>query len=140
LRDFNNALIGVFTGTNTVEMADTVLLPFTTLSYMAATPMSATNSETILSFIERTNLYRQRTGQNLDIRGVLGLDAAGAGSTRRMVVYANREDVVKTLLPMPHRFMPVFQDGPIHFEVPGLFRTGGVDVLRPSAFRYLDGI
>jgi hypothetical protein len=102
--------------------------------------MSATNSETILSFIERTNLYRQRTGQNLDIRGVLGLDAAGAGSTRRMVVYANREDVVKTLLPMPHRFMPVFQDGPIHFEVPGLFRTGGVDVLRPSAFRYLDGI
>jgi hypothetical protein len=57
-----------------------------------------------------------------------------------MVVYANREDVVKTLLPMPHRFMPVFQDGPIHFEVPGLFRTGGVDVLRPSAFRYLDGI
>jgi hypothetical protein len=140
LRDFNNALIGVFTGTNTVEMADTVLLPFTTLSYMAATPMSATNSETILSFIERTNLYRQRTGQNLDIRGVLGLDTAGAGSTRRMVVYANREDVVKTLLPMPHRFMPVFQDGPIHFEVPGLFRTGGVDVLRPSAFRYLDGI
>lgn len=140
LRDFNNALIGIFTGSNTVEMADTVLLPYTTLSYMAATPMSSTNSETLLSFIERTNLYTQRTGQRLDIRGVLGLDTAGAGSTKRMVVYANRQDVVKTLLPMPHRFLSVYQDGPINFEVPGIFRTGGVDVLRPAAFRYLDGI
>ena len=140
LRDFNNVLIGIFTGSNTVEMADTVLLPFNVLAWLTSTTMTDTNSELLIDFIARSNMYTQRSGQPLTIRGVLGLDTAGAGSTRRMVAYANREDVVKLKLPMPHRFLPVYQDGPMHFEVPGIFRTGGVDVLRPSAFRYLDGI
>lgn len=140
LRDFNNVVIGIFTGSNTVEMADTVLLPFSVLAWLGATPMSDTNSETILSFIQRNNFYTQQTGRPLMIRGVLGLDTAGSGSTRRMVAYANREDVVKLHLPMPHRFLAVYQDGPTNYEVPGIFRTGGVDVQRPGAFRYLDGI
>lgn len=140
LRDFNNVIVGIFTGSNTVEMADTVLLPFAVLAWLGATPMSDTNSETILSFIQRNNYYTQQTGRPLVIRGVLGLDTAGGSGTRRMVAYANRQDVVVLHLPMPHRFLPVYQDGPTSFEVPGIFRTGGVDVLRPAAFRYLDGI
>jgi len=140
IRDINNVLTGVFTGSLTVEMADTLLLPYSIISYLGATPMSATNSETVLAFILRNNIYTQMTGQQLTIRGVLGLDTAGAGSTRRMVAYANRQDVVKLHLPMPHRFLPVYQDGPTSFEIPGIFRTGGVEVLRPGAFRYLDGI
>ncbi|BEV00082.1 DUF2184 domain-containing protein [Novosphingobium olei] len=140
VRDLNAVLTGVFTGSLTVEMADTVLLPYSTISYLGATPMSATNSETILSFILRTNVYTQMTGQPLTIRGVLGLDTAGSGSSKRMVAYANRQDVCKLHLPMPHRFLPVYQDGPTSFEIPGIFRTGGVEVLRTGAFRYLDGI
>lgn len=140
LRDFNNVIIGVFTGSKTVEMADTVLLPHETLAWLAATPRSDTSDETLLSFILRTNMYTQTTGQQLTIRGVLGLETAGGSSTRRMVAYANRQDVVKLHVPMPHRFLPVWQNGPTSFEIPGIFRTGGVEVLRPGAFRYLDGI
>ena len=140
VRDINAVLTGVFTGSLTVEMADTLLLPYTTISYLSSSVMSDTNSETILSFILRTNILTQMTGRQLTVRGVLGLDTAGAGGTRRMVAYANREDVVKLHLPMPHRFFPVYQDGPFNFEIPGAFRTGGVEVLRPGAFRYLDGI
>lgn len=140
IRDINNVLTGVFTGSLTVEMADTLLLPYSTISYLSATPMSSTNSETIMAYILRNNIYTQMTGQQLTIRGVLGLDTAGAGSTKRMVAYANRQDVVKLHLPMPHRFLPVYQDGPTSFQIPGIFRTGGVEVLRPGAFRYLDGI
>ncbi|WP_333571319.1 DUF2184 domain-containing protein [Sphingomonas sp.] len=140
VRDINNVLTGVYTGSLTVEMADTILLPYSTISYLAATPMSSTNSETIMSFIMRTNIYTQMTGQQLTVRGVLGLDTAGAGSTKRMVAYANREDVVKLHLPMPHRFLPVATADSVHFDVPGIFRTGGVEVLRTGAFRYLDGI
>lgn len=140
LRDFNNVILGIFTGSLTIEMADTVLLPYSTESYLAATPMSSTNSETVLSFIERSNVYTRRTGLPLTIRGELGLDTAGASSTKRMVAYANRQDVVKLHLPMPHRFLPVATADNIHFDVPGIFRTGGVEVLRPGAFRYLDGI
>lgn len=140
VRDANSLLTGIFTGSLTVELADTLLLPYSTISYLGATPMSSTNSETILSFLLRTNIYTQMTGQPLTIRGVLGLDTAGAGSTKRAVAYANRRDVVKLHLPMPHRFFPVYQDGPFNFQVPGAFRTGGVEVIRPGAFRYLDGI
>ena len=140
IRDINNVLTGIFTGSLTVEMADTILLPDSVISLLGSTTVSSTNSETLLSFILRTNIYTQMTGQQLTIRGVLGLDTAGASSTRRMIAYANREDVAKLHLPMPHRFLPVWQDGPTTYEVPGIFRTGGVEVLRPGAFRYLDGI
>jgi hypothetical protein len=140
VRDINAVLTGVFTGTLTVEMADTLLLPYETIARLSSTVMSDTNSETILAFILRTNILTQMTGRQLTIRGVLGLQTAGAGGTARMVAYANREDVVKLHLPMPHRFFPVYQDGPFNFEIPGAFRTGGVEVLRPGAFRYLDGI
>jgi hypothetical protein len=140
VRDINAVLTGVYTGTLTVEMADTLLLPYSTIAYLSSSVMSDTNSETVLSFILRTNIYTQMTGQQLTVRGVLGLDSIGTGSTRRMVAYANRQDVVKLHLPMPHRFLPVYQDGPTSFQIPGIFRTGGVEVLRPGAFRYLDGI
>ena len=140
VRDINNVLTGVYTGSQTVEMADTLLLPYSIISYLSATPMSSTNSETILSFIIRTNICTQMTGQALTIRGVLGLDSAGNGGTKRMIAYANRQDVVKLHLPMPHKFLPVATADSIHFDVPGIFRTGGVEVLRPGAFRYLDGI
>lgn len=139
IADINGGLTGVYTGSNTVEMADTVLLPYTTIALLASTPMSSTNSETLLSFIMRTNILTAMTGQALTIRGVLGLDALGNGGTKLMVIYANREDVVKLHLPMPHRFFPVYQDGPFNFEIPGAFRTGGVETLRPGAFRYLFG-
>lgn len=139
IADINMGLTGVFTGSLTVEMADTVLLPYTTLALLGSTPISSTNSETILSFILRTNIYTMMTGQQLTIRGVLGLDQAGQGGTRLMVIYKNAEDVVKLHLPMPHRFFPIYQDGPFNFQVPGAFRTGGVETLRPGAFRYLYG-
>lgn len=140
LRDINMALTGVFTGSATIEMADTVILPHLTYALLGSTPMSDTNSETIMAFILRNNFYTQRTGLPLTIRGELGLDAIGTGGTKRMVAYANRQDVVKLHLPMAHRFFPIYQDGPFNFEVPGAFRTGGVEVLRAGAFRYVDGI
>ncbi|HKF95085.1 MAG TPA: DUF2184 domain-containing protein [Gammaproteobacteria bacterium] len=140
VRDFNGMLTGVWTGSLTVEMADTVLLPYDIISYLGATPMSGTNSETILSFLLRNNIYTATTGQTLLIVGVLGLNTAGSGSTRRAVAYKNAQDVVKLHLPMPHKFLPVYQDGAFAYEVPGIFRTAGVEVIRTGAFRYLDGI
>jgi len=140
VRDLNSVLTGVFVGTNTIEMADTVLLPHDVYAWLASTTMSSTNSETVLSFMLRTNIYTMRTGQQLTIRGELGLSTAGSGSTRRMVAYANRQDVVKLHLPMRHRFLTPREEGSFGFKVPGMFRTGGVEVLRTGAFRYLDGI
>jgi hypothetical protein len=140
IRDINNVLTGVFTGSQTVEIVDTILLPYSTLGYLAATPMSPTNDTTILNFILQNNILTSTRGIALTIRGEIGLDALGAGATKRMLAYANREDVVKLHLPMPHKFLPVYVDGPTSFEIPGIFRTGGVEVIRTGAFRYLDGV
>jgi len=34
----------------------------------------------------------------------------------------------------------VWRDGPMLWKVPGIFRFGGVDIKRPGAFRYVDGL
>jgi hypothetical protein len=69
----------------------------------------------------------------------LGTGAAN-GTTGRMVAYKYDGEYVKLHLPMPHRFLPVWQDGPLNYSVPGIFRTGGVELLTTVAMRYLDQI
>jgi len=140
VRDINAALQGIYLASYTVEMADTILLPVEAYNYIAATPYSATTMETILSFVMRTNIYTLTTGRPLTIRAVRELGTAGGGGTGRMVAYKNDQDYVKLHLPMPHQFLPVYQDGPLNFAVPGIFRTGGVELLTTVAFRYIDGI
>lgn len=140
LADVNDALTGIFTGSIGAEMADTLLLPYPQMLAINTRRIDATNQTTILEWIERNNIYTRMTGQPLTIRGVWGLETAGSGGTARMVAYRRDPSVVKLHIPMPYRFLPVWQVGPILFEVPGIFRLGGVDVRRPAAFRYVDGI
>lgn len=138
-RDVNDALIGVYTGSNTVEMADTILLPHTALA-TAATKRMTDTPMTVLDYLLQKNVYTLQTGQPLVVRGVLGLEDDGSGATGRMVVYKRDPRVVKLHIPMRHRFLPVWQTGPLTFDVPGIFRMGGVEIRRPGAFRYVDGI
>ena len=141
LRDINAALTGIFTGTLGAEIADTLLLPYSVLLDLSTRRIDAVNQTTILEWVERNNIYTRTTGQALTIRGLFGyLDTAGAGSTRRMIAYRRSPEVLKMHMPAPFRFLPVWQIGPMVFEVPGFFRLGGVDVRRPAAVRYLDAI
>lgn len=141
LRDINGQLTGMFTGTFGGEVADTLLLPYSVMLDLSTRRIDAVNQTTILEWIERNNIYTRTTGQQLTIRGVFGyLDTAGAGGTKRMVAYRRSPEVLKFHMPMPFRFLPAWQVGPIKFEVPGIFRLGGVDIRRTKAVRYLDGI
>lgn len=139
IRDVNAALTGIYTGSNTVEMADTILLPPEALITLSTKRIANTN-ENALSYLQKYNVYTLQTGIQLVIRGVLGLETAGSGSTGRMVAYKKDPRVLKMHIPMPHRFLPVWQTGPIVFDIPGIFRLGGVEIRRPGAVRYVDGI
>jgi hypothetical protein len=139
LRDINDGITGVYTASNTVELADTVLLPIARLTKLATMRVGDTTM-TVAEYLAKNNVYTQITGKPLTIRGMRGLDTAGAGSTARMIIYRRSIDVLKLHLPMPHRFLPVWQTGPLEFEIPGIFRLGGVEIRRPGAVRYLDGI
>lgn len=140
VRDANIALQGVYLDTITVEMADTLLLPIEAYNYIATTPYSAVTTETILSFLQRTNIYTMTTGRPLTIRAQRELGTAGTGGTGRLVAYKNDEETARLHLPMPHQFLPVYQDGWANWVVPGIFRTGGVEISNALAFRYVDGI
>jgi hypothetical protein len=141
LRDINGQLTGIFIGTLGAELADTLLLPYSVLLDISTRRIDTVNQTTILQWIKANNIYTLTTGQELTIRGMFGyLDAAGAGSTKRMVAYRRSPEVVKMHIPMPFRFLPAWQTGPMKFDIPGIFRLGGTDIRRTKSVRYLDGI
>lgn len=140
IRDVNQTgLSGIYEGSLTVEIADTVLLPVAAMNILSITRIPNTPT-TALEYLAKNNLYTFTTGQQLMIRGVLGLETAGSGGVGRMICYRRDPRVVKLHVPMTHRFLPVWQTGPITYDIPGIFRVGGVEIRRPGAFRYVDGI
>jgi hypothetical protein len=139
IADVNAILMPTYAGTAYTSIADTLLLPYEKLQILAQTVMPNT-TETVLSFIMRRNVYTQTTERDLTIRGIYGLLTAGAGATARAVAYVKDPSVLKAHIPMPHRFLPVYQAGPIRWEVPGIFRMGGLDIRKTQSVRYLDGI
>jgi hypothetical protein len=139
IRDVQNALTAVYEGSNTVEMADTVLLPISNMELLANTRVPNTFGNA-LDYLMKYNLYTHTTGAPLTIRGILNLNNLGVGGTGRMVAYRRDPRVVKLHVPMVHRFLPVWQTGPITYDIPGIFRVGSVEIRRPGAFTYVDGI
>jgi hypothetical protein len=120
-------------------LADTVLLPYAALALLVAKRIDNT-ATTVLDYIMKNNIYTHTTGRQLTIRGVRGLDNVGTNGAGRMIAYRRDPQVLKMHIPMTHRFMPVWQTGPLVFDVPGIFRLAGLEVRRPGAVRYLDGI
>lgn len=144
LTDLNAIITGSWSATLTIEMADTILLPLMAMSYLVTTQLPNTQMN-LLTWVMQNNIYKHQTGRDLLIRAIIGLGAAGgvpsgSAGTGRMVAYRRDPSIVKAHVPMPHRFLPVWQTGPMVFDVPGIFRLGGIEIRRPSAFRYADGI
>lgn len=138
LADVNAVLSGVYSATNYTSIADTLLMSLDRQNHLASKRLGDTG-ETVLSFLKRANVYTATTGQPLTIRGLRGLETAGAGGTQRMIAYRNSPEVLKMHVPMPHRFLDVQVQG-LRYVVPGIFRLGGLDVRLPKEVRYADGL
>jgi hypothetical protein len=108
--DVQDSLTGVYQGSLTVEMADTVLLPIGEVQMLANKRIPNTYGNA-LDYLAKYNLYTQTTGAPLVIRGVLGLDSAGADGGGRMITYRRDPRCLKLHVPMPHRFLPVRAGG-----------------------------
>lgn len=140
INDLNQGILNVFNGTNTTAMADTILLPWSKFQFLATTPRSSNSDETILAFFLRTNFYTAVTGRRVEVRGIRELDTAGAGGVPRAIFYRRDPGVLKLHMPMPHRFLPAWQAGPLRWEIPGVMRLGGLDIRLPKEVTYMDGI
>lgn len=139
LKDVNDAVAAVYVGSNTVEMADTVILPLASFSYISVTPVSNLSTMTILEYIKANNMFTALTGRQLTIRAMRQLDAAGPAGVKRAVVYTRDPEVLKMHIPQPLLFLEPQQQF-LELIVPGYFRIGGLDIRRPGSVRYLDGI
>src|SRR5262252_456858 len=139
ITDVQNALTGVYEGSLTAEMPDTVLLSIGAMLRLANIRVPNTYGNA-LDYLAKYNLYTHTTGAPLTIRSVLGLDSAAGDGGGRMIVYRRDPRVLKLHVPMPHRFLPVYQRSALQFDIPGIFRVGSVEIRRTGAIRYVDGI
>ncbi|EPO9976619.1 major capsid family protein, partial [Pseudomonas aeruginosa] len=87
LADVNTALTLQTQGTLFTAFSDTLLLPYAKFLLIATRKVNEQGLETILTYLQKNNVYTATTGRPLTIRGLNGLDAAGAGGTARMVSY-----------------------------------------------------
>lgn len=140
LADVNTALTIQAQGTLFTSFSNSLLMPYSKFLLVATRKVNENGLESILTYLQKNNVYTATTGQPLMIRGLNGLDTAGAGNTARMISYRRDPSVLKMHIPMPHRFLPTYQAGPLRWEIPGIFRLGGVDIRRPAEVRYTDGI
>ncbi|MEQ8034265.1 major capsid family protein [Xanthomonas sp. WHRI 6106] len=138
--DMNSAILNVFNGTNTTAIADRLLLPWSKFMLISTKKMSDNSDMTILQYFLANNVYTATTGKQLTVRGLRDLDTAGAGGVARMIAYRYDANVLKLHMPMPHRFLPVYQSGPLRWDIPGVMRLGGLDVRLPKQVVYVDGI
>src|SRR3990167_4085157 len=135
LRDINEALTTVETGTGETHVANTLVLPTTSYNYIATQRIGDTNA-TILSFLLANNV----AGEGLTILKSRALETAGTGSSTRMVAYDNNSQVLKFHLPGAHQFLPPFQKASMTYEVGGIMNVGGLEIRLPKAIVYRDSL
>lgn len=140
-RDINNKLSLINSASYGIELADTIALPIAQYNLLATKRLGSNGeSITVMEWLMKYNTYTAQTGQPLTIRTIRQLAGAGGSSSDRMIAYRRDPSVLKLHMPMTHRFLPVWQTGPMRFDVPGVMRTGGLEIRRPGAMAYLDGI
>lgn len=131
LQIINTALAAIMTGTEGIEMADTIGLPLAAFADIATRQLALESDTTVLDFVRRANIYTVQTGQPLTIFADRRLT--------KMVVYRRDPGVLKLHMPMPLQFIPP-QMVNLEVKVLGMFRFAPVNIRRPSAVRYVTGV
>lgn len=136
-RDVQEAIRFVITASKDVFVPNTVLMSHERLSYLAQTRLGSQSDTTILEFLQRT--YRAQYSRDILFAAHSSLATAGDSGTQRLVAYYRDPMALKLPLPMPHQFLPVWQAGPLEYQVPGIFRVAELQIRQPTAIVYRDG-
>ena len=139
LADINGVLMNVWLASQTVEMADTLLMPLGAMSILSMTQLPNTTMN-LMEWVLKNNIVTQQTGKALTIRAVRGLDTAGPAGQPRIIAYRKSPEVLKMHIPMQHQFLEVWRTGPMIYDIPGIFRLAGLEIRLPGAVRFLDGV
>lgn len=131
----NEALTSIEVNTAETYQATTLALPTSSYNALASKRMTDTGMS-VLAYIQANSVV-----PNLVIKRSRHLETAGAGGTKRMIAYANTQEVHRFHLPGGgHQLFPAWQKGPFSWEVPGLMAIGGYENRIPKAITFADGV
>ena len=137
-KEVNELLAGVWVDSNQVRIANTLLLPVDIFAYLQ-NPMGDNADKSIMDYIKMFNIYTAQTGNPLMIRTVRQLSTAGDSSSKRAVAYTRDMNVVRYHIPQDLTFLSP-QQMAMSYVYYGYLVLGGVEIMEPTAFRYLDAI
>jgi hypothetical protein len=131
----NDALTSVEVNTGETYRADTLVLPTSSFNSLASRRMTDTGMS-VLEYIRQNSVV-----PNLTIKRSRHLETAGDGGTKRLIAYANTNEVHRFHLPGGgHQLFSAWQKGPFSWEVPGIMAIGGYENRIPKAKTFVDGV
>jgi hypothetical protein len=133
LRDMNALAAKVVEVTSGREIPDTILLPLQQYNLISTMRVGTASDTTVLQYFLKTSPYIKA------VEWVNELDAAGAGSADRMMVYARDTEHLTLEIPQPFEQFDAVQKG-MAFEIPCHSKTAGILVYYPLSIAFGDGI
>ena len=139
--EVNTLIGGAWEATGQVRLCDTLLLPVA--SYVAlGRPMGMDANQSVMEYIKKYNPYTSETGQPLMIKTLRQLNTAAVGGIAgggRAVAYPRDQDVLRFHVPQELTFIEPQREG-MGWVYYGRMTLAGLEIMEPSACRYLDGI
>ena len=139
IEEINSLLTAIYSETNQVRIADTLLLPVAQMTLLSYKRLPDTG-DSILDYIQNHNVYTQVTGSPLMIRSVRQLEGIAPSSEDRAMAYVKDMDVVRFHVPQELQFSEPQRGPGLQWIYYGNMVLGGVEIMEPNGCRYLDGI
>lgn len=114
------------------EEPTTLVLPPRAHAHVRTTPWSNYSDVSILEY------WLKSHKQVEVVEEWSRLNTAGAGSTPRLVMYAQTPDHLRAIIPLEKTLLPMQQQG-FEYSIPVHLRVGGVEWLYPLSGVYADG-
>ena len=133
LTDMNGIVDGIIAATNGIEQPDTMLMPLESYRLISQKRLSDYTEKSVLKYFLENNPYIKR------VEWVVELNTAGAGPSKRFMVYKNSPSHLEYFMPLPFEMYEADKRG-MAFEVPAYSKSGGMAIYYPGSVGWADGI
>lgn len=117
----------------------TIYLPTIQFGDVSNRKLSTQADKSVWQYVSENNQFTQMTGNKVQLRSVIELVDAGAAVTDRMITGMNTPKVMEMGAPIMPRTLTSQNQG-FEVHVPVEYKISGLNVKRPTALSYTDGV
>lgn len=135
----NEAIIKVWTDSNTIHFANKLALPPTVYALASNKRFSLGATSTLESVLDRLKAsnFSKASGVDLDVVPLLELETAGTGGAPRIMAYEKTEEYL--LMPQAMEWRPIApQFTGVNVAINAEYKFGGCDIRFPRSAIYVD--